>query len=237
MKIKDLIDLIEIKKDFDIQFIPKGPGRGVPNELTIFPTSRGIGYWEDADIWFLGIDESCKEQVYEIKTLLKQNINGLNENEDELDKFLAVSELLIAIDRFEGGLGKFDIEKAKEYVSKINRKIVESLDFEDILGMKDLKYSIENNKLYRQLCFNVCEVYCNKKDRYRGYGNKEKRYCFGNEKYHEELDVVDITIFTNYIELSHRKEGREHHRDLDIRNDNTTEQKILSALDCWKCAY
>lgn len=237
MKIKKLIELIEIEKDFDIKFIPLGPGQSRKNVLTIYATENGIAYWEDADVSFLSIDESCERMVYDITQYLVKNIRGLDENTRERDKYLAISEILIAIDLIKGGKGEIDLDQAKNYVNRLNQKVSNLLDFSEISNMKDLIDTILKDKLYRELCFSVTEIMCNKKDRYRGYNNQEKKYIFGNKMYHENLDVVVITLYNDCVEVLHQIEGNQRSKTLDMRREHSTEEKIFSALDCWKSAF
>lgn len=235
MKIVDLIKIIGLDKDEFIPFILLGPGQHLNNELTIYPTPKGICFYKEADVRMLSFNDENK--LYDIKNLIEKDIKEVYNNGRELNRYLAVSELLISIDCFCGGKGDFDLKKARDYVSKINRKIIEALVFNEIADMKDLIHMIKKDKLYRELFFVVTEVCCNKSDRYRGYKQQENAYCFGNEKYHEDLDVVDITVYDDCVELLHREEGREHEQKLDLRRRYTLEQKIITALDCWRCFY
>lgn len=117
---------------------------------------------------------------------------------------------MIAIDRFYGGKGIIDLDKAKIYVDKVDKAIIEALSFDEISDMRNLIDIIKGDKLYREMSFVVNEVGCNRDDRYRGYTKQENKYCFGNQKYHEDLDVVCITVYNDFVEILHRAEGREH---------------------------
>lgn len=235
MKIIELIKIIELSKDYDTPIILMNPGQHDESELSIYSTSQGVCFYKDQDIWFLSISDADK--AYDIKTLIEKNIREVYDNVRELNRYLAVSELLRAINIFNGGQGIIDFEKAKVYVNRINQQIGRSLDFHEIIKMENLIDLIKKDKLFRELFFSVNEVCCNRDERYRGYKKQENKYCFGNKKYHEDLDIVDITVYDDCVELLHRGEGRSHERDLDRRRPHTLEQKIISALDCWKCAF
>ena len=67
---------------------------------------------------------------------------------------------------------------------------------------------------------------------------EKKDYSFGNIQYHEELDRVHITIYDDVVEISCTKEARgSYERKLDKRKKYTSEDKIISALDFWRCNF
>lgn len=84
--------------------------------------------------------------------------------------------------------------------------------------MKTLKNLIMENKLYNQMLFSVREVRSTKARQFSEQGVEKKNYCFGNIKYHEELDIVHITIYDDLVEIWCEKEAREKiKRELDIK--------------------
>ena len=235
MKIVDLIKIIGLDKENSMPFILLEPGQYSDKELAIYPTSRGICFYKEQDVWFLSIND--KNKIYDIEQSIQRNIREVYNNVRELNRYLAISELLIAIDRFYGGKGVLDLDKAKIYVDKVDKAIIEALSFDEISNMKNLIDIIKGDELYREMLFVVNEIGCNRDDRYKGYKKQENYYSFGNQKYHEDLDVVDITVYNDFVEILHRAEGREHERKLDQRRQNTVEEKIISALDCWRCYF
>ena len=120
----------------------------------------------------------------------------------------------------------------------LNNEILKALDFQQISEMKTLKNLIMENKLYNQMLFSVREVRGTKARPFSEQGVEKKDYCFGNIKYHEELDIVHITIYDNLVEIWCEKEAREKiKRELDIKERFTLEEKIILALNCWKGYY
>ncbi len=232
MKIVELIKIIDLGKECNVPIIPLDYNKYDNSKTSIYPYSKGICFYKDQDIWSLSVSDA-----EDIRALIKEKIRGISNNVRELNRYLVVSELLKAIDIFYGGQGNIDFEKAKVYVDKLNQHIDITLDFQEIMGMENLIDIIRKDKLFRELCFYVNEVCCNRDDRYRGHKKQENKYCFGNKKYHEDLDIVDITVFHDYVELLHREEGRRHGRYLETIRPHTLEQKIIWALDCWMCAF
>ena len=234
MTMRDVISLMDIT---DVPFIPQMYGIRDKGVLPVYPTNRGVYYYKDESIWSIGIDEQSKDEIYEIKHKLCEFDNKLYSDERELDKYVAVSIILNAVDRCKVGNGRIRFEDIKEYVEIINNAIYESLDFQQISDMDTLKELIKSDTLYRQMLFNVYEVNSAKDREFTGYKKETKRYSFGNIKYHEELDKVSIRTYDDYVALACDKEGRRHTQTLDIRRSYTSEGKILSALYCWRCAY
>ena len=88
------------------------------------------------------------------------------------------------------------------------------------------------------MLFNVHEVHSTKERQFSENKIEKKDYFFGNIQYHEELDRVHITIYDDVVEISCKKEARgSHERKLDKRKKYTSEDKIISALDCWTGKY
>ena len=118
----------------------------------------------------------------------------------------------------------------------INKEIIDSLDFQKIREMENLKYLIKNDRVYNQMQFNVYEIQSTKEMQF-SVGKKDEEECllFGNINYHEELDIVCIKIYEDCVEIHCKIEAGEcYERKLDIRKKYTLEEKIISALDCWK---
>lgn len=221
MKISEIVEILNIP---DIPFCPQMYGN--PNKgLTIYASNQGVCYSEHASVWFLGEDEKCKDQVKQLKYELSNIFKGLEGNSRKLDRYVAVSELLLAIQQYSGVQSSLDsiTEKIVEYAEKLNQAIIDSLDFSQIEDKKDLIDYITKDKLYHELLFNVDEE----------HGPK---YTFGNMKYHEELDVVNITISGDSVSLHMAAEGAKTYSDT-LRPNSTSEQKIFRALYTWRCAY
>lgn len=237
MKIFDMIKILGLDTDESLPIIPDKPGKQPLNELSIYAKTDGVHFWENATIWFLSIDEKCKEEVDEIMKSIEDQIKETRENNQrELYKYVAVVELLKAIDNFNGGNGNFDMNTAQKYVGTINNKINESLDFADIQQMVELIEFIKKDSLYKELYFYVTEVQANKKERYRGGKAEEKKYKFGNI-YHEKSDVVHITVYNDYVELNCDFDERTFEGELKINREYTFEEKIFKAFDNWRNFY
>lgn len=234
MKISEMIEILNIN---NVPFIPYADGCGIKDTLTIYPTAKGISYWNNATIRFISIDKNNKDFIYEIGSKLKSEFYKLEANSRELNKYLAVSQLLMAIDIYNGGKGQVPSGQIKQYVDNLNAHIYNSLDFSEISQMSDLIECIRADELYRELLFSVHEVKSRKADRYRGYDKKENHYSFGNRKYHEDLDVVRITTYDDCIEFTSKSGDIMPEKQLDMRRKHTLEGKILSALDNWRSHY
>lgn len=222
----------------DIPFIPQISGVREKGKLSIYSTKQGVCYWNGESIWSIGIDQNSQNEVYKIKQSLKKCAWELDDNDRELDKYVAVYEILYAINEYKGVNDDIEFDTIKRYVEILNKKILDSLDFQQILEMETLKNLIMKDKLYNQMLFNVHEVQSTKERQFSGYRKKKKDYSFGNIQYHEELDRVHITIYDDVVELFCEKEGRgSYERELDKRKIYTSEEKIISALDCWRCSF
>lgn len=234
MTIRDVISLMNIS---DVPFIPQMYGIDEKGVLPIYPTKRGVCYYQGESIWSIGISDQCKDEIYEIKHKLLEFDYKLYANARELDRYVAVSVILNAVDRCKGGDGGICFEDIKYYVEILNNASNEALDLKQISDMDTLKKIIKSDKLYREMLFNVYEVNSTKDREFIGYKKETKSYSFGNIKYHEELDKVSIRTYDDYVALVCEKEGRSHKQNLDIRRSYTSEGKILAALDCWRCDY
>lgn len=235
MTIKQVISLINIK---DIPFIPQMSGVREKGKLSIYSSKQGVCYWNGESIWSIGIDQNCQNEIYKIKQSLKNCSWELGNNDRELDKYVAVYEILYAINEYKGIDDDIKFDTIKRYVEILNKEILDSFDFQQILEMETLKNLIIKDKLYNQMLFNVHEVQSTKEWQFSGYRIEKKDYSFGNIQYHEELDRVHITIYDDVVEISCAKEERgNYERKLDKRKRYTSEDKIISALDCWRCSF
>lgn len=235
MTIKEVISLMDIK---GIPFLPQMSGIRENGKLPIYATEQGVCYWKDESIWSIGIDEKSKGETYQVKQRIQNLVRGLDYDQREMDKYVAVYEVLLAIDEYRGEEGNIEPDTLKRYVEIINKAILDALDFQQIQKMADLMDIVVNDKLYRQMLFVVHEVDSMKEKQFSGYKVNKKNYSFGNIKYCEELDRVNITIYEDCVEIACMKEARGcYERKLDIRRKYTSEEKIIVALDCWKCAY
>lgn len=229
MQISEIIEILNID---DVPFVPYTGGYGTKGTLTIYSTNEGICYYKDATIWSISIgNDDNKDFIYKIGNQLKKKFYKLNDNHRELDKYLAVCQLLIAIDRYNGGNGQLSFEQIKKYVDDLNTHIYKSLDFNEISHMSDLIEKIKKDELYKELYFSVYEIKSRKADRYKCYNKEEKHYCFGNKKYHEKLDVVRITAYDDCVEMTFEPHGLALKTPLDERAEHTLEGKIFLILD------
>lgn len=155
MTIKQVISLINIK---DIPFIPQMSGIREKGKLSIYSSKQGVCYWNGESIWSIGIDQNCQNEIYKIKQRLKNCSLELGDNDRELDKYVAVYEILYAINEYKGIDDDIKFDTIKRYVEILNKEILDSLDFQQILEMETLKNLIIKDKLYNQMLFNVHEV-------------------------------------------------------------------------------
>ena len=235
MTIKQVISLINIK---DIPFIHQMSSVREKGKLSIYSSEQGVCYWNGESIWSIGIDQNCQNEIYKIKQSLKNCSWELGNNDRELDKYVAVYEILYAINEYKGIDDDIKFDTVKRYVEILNKEILDSLDFQQILEMETLKNLIIKDKLYNQMIFNAHEVQSTKERHFSGYRIEEKDYSFGNIQYHEELDRVHITIYDDVVEIYCEIEGRGSYEcKLDKRKRYTSEDKIISALDCWRCSF
>lgn len=235
MKISEMIEILNINNA--VPFIPYPGGYGKKEQLTIYSTNEGICFWEDATIWFISIDENNKDFIYKIGSQLKSKFYKLNDNHRELNKYLAVCQLLMAIHKYDSRNVQLSFEQIKKYVDDLNTHIYNSLDFNEISHMNDLIERIKGDEFYKELYFTVNEIKCRKADRYRGYQKKEKHYCFGNKRYHEKLDVVRITAYDDCVEMTCESGEIIPVMQLDMRTEHTLEGKIFLMLDKWRSHY
>ena len=235
MTIKQVISLINIK---DIPFIPQMSGAREKGKLSIYSTNQGVCYWNGESIWSIGIDQNSQNEIYKIKQSLKNCAWELGNNNRELDKYVAVFEILHAINEYKGVDDDIKFDTIKRYVEMLNKEILDALDFQQISEMETLKNLIMKDNVYNQMLFSVHEVQSTKERQFSGYKIDKNDYSFGNIKYHEELDRVHITLYDDCVEIFCEMEARvSHERKLDTRKRYTSEEKIISALDCWRCSF
>lgn len=233
MTINQIISLVNIN---DIPFMPqKGTGRE-KGKLPIYSTKEGVCYLNEESIWSIGNDQNSQEKTYEIKKILENWSKELGENDIEMDKYVAVFELLLAINEYKSIDDNVELDTVKRYVEIINKEIFDALDFQQVSEMKALKDLIMKDKLYNQMLFKVKEVKSTKNRQFLECRIESKNYLFGNIQYHEKLDIVNIIIYDDVVEIFCAKEGRGSECKLDKRKKYTAEEKIILTLDCWRCS-
>lgn len=231
MKIKQIVSLIDFGT---IPFLAQPQQIGGPRAertLPIYATEKGVCYYEKESIWSIGIAPHSKKKIYEIKN---RYLKTINDEDIDFDKYIAIYEILYAINEYKGIEDDINFDVLKKYVDEINKIILNELDFQQVPEMKTLKKIIMKNKLYNQMIFCVDDIRSIKEKRFLQQKTEEKRYVFGNIKYHEELDKVNITIYDDCVELVCEKEGKKHTENLNKEMNYTSEDKIISALDCWR---
>lgn len=231
MKISEMIKILDIKNP--PKFIPLQPGNYF-NKSTIFATNEGVCYWTDATIWFCSISEKSKQQVDDIKCHLINYKNDLQSDERKLNRCVAVSELLIAINSHKGIKEKINTNLIFEYENILKLHITNVLDFCEISDMNTLISVIKNNNFFNELLFSATIVKSTEKNHYKGYEKEQKNYRFGNKLFHEELDKVQITAYDDFVKLTFEASGNTYKKNLSINKILSDEEKILSALDYWK---
>ena len=230
MKIKDMIEIIGIK-DIPLNMIKAGKLN--KDKLSIWGDRNGINFYEDETIWSVSINENCKEEKYEIEQKIRQS--KYNINNIELNKYVAIYEVLQAINEYNNVYNDISIEKLGNYTNKLNEHIMNNLDFKEISNMEILKSLVSEDKFYRELYFFFFLLKGDKKNIAILTDKEKSNYKFGNIKYYEELNRVNIYIYNDYIELVYEAVGRKWSDHL-ISN-LTLEEKIIRALDIWKTYY
>lgn len=233
MKISEMIDILKFD---DIPFMQYPGGYNQKGLLTIDATKEGVVYWKDATINYVSVDDDCKDYVYSTCSELKRHFNRLYNNERELIKYLAICELLSAINKYKSGNRQICFNEVKRYVNELNEHIYTSLQFEQVSHMKNLIDIIRKDELYRELCFNVHEIKSKKADQFTRFKKEENYYRFGNVKYYEILDVVQITVYNDCVELLMKAEstGIPVKRQLDMNKEHSLEGKLLTIIDAWR---
>lgn len=224
MKLSKMIDIINFNKN--IPFIEYNTMKNDKNTLMI--NEKGIYYWEETDISsFETFDDTNHYRLFSKK--ISDNFNGISSNKEK-EIYYAVLSILHAIGTWKNKTGlnfnrdEYINPNTREYVNIVKEEIMNKLDFSQISNMKDLISIIKENSLYKYLLFHVNE--CN---------DSKKKLTFGNIKYYETLDVVNIDIYDDYIKLCYENEGMSHEFELNLRDKNkSVEEKIIFALYNWR---
>jgi hypothetical protein len=232
VKIKEVVDLLGLENEYEVPFHFITDYQYENKKASICSTQRGIVCDEEETIWSLGVSDGEHSQADVIKTDIQKFITDLDER--DMDKYLAVTELLLAIDSYQGGKGKVELRKAEEYVGRIDAEIKKSLDFRDIKGMDALIKWIRWDRLYRQLCFRVSVYPCTRAEHGRAEKKMIRTLNFGNTMYCEALDIVYITIFEDGFELYCVKEGTSWKDKYDKSRICSLEDQIMCALYYWR---
>lgn len=87
-------------------------------------------YGENESIWSIGSNQTNKNKHYSIKQKLEQYKPELDGNDRELDKYVAVYEILYAINEYKGANDSFQIDIIEKYVEILNNEILKALDFQ-----------------------------------------------------------------------------------------------------------
>lgn len=177
MTIKQVISLINIK---DIPFLPQMSGTGKKEKLPIYSTNQGVCYLEEVSIWSIGSDKNIRNEIYRIIQKWKKYDPKLDSDERELNKYVAVYEILDAINEYKSVDDDIKFDTIKRYVEMINKEIIDSLDFQKIREMENLKYLIKNDRVYNQMQFNVYEIQSTKEMQFSvGKRMKRSACCLG----------------------------------------------------------
>jgi hypothetical protein len=232
VKIKEVVDLLGLENEYAVPFHFITDYQFENKKASICSTQQGIVCDEEETIWSLGATDGEHSQADVIKTDIQHCIGGLDER--DMDKYLAVTELLLAIDSYQGGKGRVELRKAEEYVSRIDAEIRKSLDFRDIEGMDALIKWIRWDRVYRQLCFRVSVFPSTRAEHRQVETEKIQTLNFGNTMYCEALDIVYITIYEDGFELYCVKEGTSWKDKFDKVQVHTTEERIMCALYYWR---
>lgn len=234
MTIEKLISLMNIKS---VPFLIQPDTIRESYQLPIYATAQGVCYWREESIWSLGMDEESEAETDRIRQEIKDQIPGLYDGR-ELDKYVAVYEILSAVKEYRGEEGDIEIRSLAGYVELINIVIAEELDFGQIPDMAELRGIISSDQLYRQMLFEVCEVDCAKEGYLAGDDVHRRNYCFGNVEYHEKPDKVGVLIYEDCVEVICTREPRVRFRHmLKSEKKLSSEEKIIQALDFWRSAY
>lgn len=237
MTVLNLIEILQLNKGNNI-FIPLPSGQYFKTHSVFDVSSKKIIFNEELTL--SEFYDSKKESAYDLISYIQKNVGSVYNNKRELLRYFSVFQLLIALDQASenDNCAPYDkyLETAKEYVTKLNQAIKKNYQTDDIQDMQDLKYILSKKPLYLELFFHVQVFDYNKK---RPCSNKRsKSLSFGNKRFHNELDNVQIRIYNDYVELWHPIEGRSPHgRDLPLSSPLSLEQKIIDALDCWQTYY
>lgn len=154
-------------------------------KLPIYSTSEGLCYYAEESIWSLGTYKNGEEEINKIRQKLTKLAPALRDDERELDKYVAVYVILLAINKYKGIDDRIEFDVVKKYVEELNKRIRESLDFQQVSEMEDLKKLIKEDRLYSQMIFVVEEISSIKREQFSGRKINKNDYTFGNVKYYE----------------------------------------------------
>jgi hypothetical protein len=232
VKIKEVVDLLGIENEYNVpfHFLSEDLLVNSHHRSSIVSTQYGVVCGENETIWSVGLLEGREEQVNLIKTDIQRCITDLDDR--DMDKYMAIMQILLAVDVFQEGSGRVELRKAKDYVGQIDHEIKVALDFHEIQEMKDLIRLIRADRLCSQLCFQVSVIAGGKGEQ----NLKKENLSFGNTKYCEALDLVYITIYEDCFELYCLKEGTSRESRFEGTKAYTLEDRILYALFDWKNA-
>lgn len=233
MTVLDLIEILQLNKGNNI-FTPLPSGSYFKTHSVFDVSSKKIIFYEELTL--SEFYDSKKDKSYDLITYIQKNVESVYNNERELLRYFSVFQLLIAIDLASGNenCASYDkyLETAKQYVTKINQTIKENYQTEDIQDMQGLKYILSKNPLYLDLFFHV-QVFDDNKN--PPHPNREsKDYYFGNKRFHNEFDTVNIKIYNDFVAVSPPLEIHIPQKELNPNDNLSLEQKIITALDCWE---
>ena len=172
MKISDLLEISEICKDHQVQFIPMKPGTMDRNEVAIYGKQDGIHYFITDTCFGVSACDNCVDLKRKLQFQNEKWFYNIQEVAAVYDRYLALAEILLSIDEhYKINAIKVDSiynqENIRKYADKIEKCICDSLKFDDISEMSHLKDMVLRNKLYRELVFNVSIWECNESEQYK----------------------------------------------------------------------
>lgn len=231
MKLTELLEITGLGQT--APFIVYEYGDGEKDTLTI--KKNGIYFWQEATIDSFGNFDS-NEHKSEISRFIESYVYA---NISQQPIYYAVCSVLYNIATIKGiAVEGYISSNLKVNVDRILQGIKANLDFAQVSKMGTLINKIAEDKLYQQLLFNVTERRFQKK-MFGVYANQNPiKYSFGNIKYYEELKIVDITVYDDCVKLTYQFTGKSFERQFESsREVFTLEEKILAALDNWRCQY
>lgn len=236
MRLLEMIKLIGLDKE--AKFIPYQYGDGKKRN-TLFINDEGISFWYEEEV--ARFKECDDENLYYDTQCDIEKYVKIYKEDRRWEIAYAVYSLLFITGRWKQMQDKsFDakgyaISNTKKYVELIVDKIRASLEFDQIKEMSNLIELIKNDDYYYLLCFNVTEYdYAKNTNAYKNY-HVRKQYTFGNLTYHEACEVVNISLYNDYVELHHERST--FSIDREIKNRSTTESEIIAALGMWESHY
>ena len=233
MTVLDVIEILQLNKDNTI-FTPLPPESYLENRSVFEVSSKKIIFYEGLTL--PEFYDSRKKDSHDLIEYIQKSVGAVYGNKRELLRYFSVFQLLIALDKAAGhddciSYDKY-LETAKQYVTKINQTIKENYQTEDIQDMQDLKYILSKNPLYLDSFFHV-QVFDDNKT--PPHPNREsKDYYFGNKRFHNEFDTVNIKIYNDFVAVSPPLEIHIPQKELNPNDNLSLEHKIITALDCWE---